>query len=366
VGRIVVGKAAIARERDTMIRQLPRHAALLALAVCVLAVGGTSRTEARDIVDMTGRKVTVPDRIQKVYCASPPATYLLYSFDRSLLAGLNYPLAARDGKYVPKDLASLPILGGWFGQGKTPNLESIMAVKPDIMIVWERKDSALNDKIEETAQRLCLPIVYMRLNELRQYPEAILFMGNLLDRSERARTLSEYAERKSAEVEKLVAGIPEQRKVSVYYAEDPDGLSTECDRSWHVELINLAGGRNIYQCNPRDGYGMERITLEQVKLKNPEVMIVQEQPFLEKLYGDPRWQDIAAVKNRRVHLVPRSPFNWFDRPPSFMRLIGLQWVVKILYPDLFQADLVEETRRFHKLFLDLDLEVNEACDLLGL
>ena len=349
-----------------MLRQLPRGAVLLAVAAILLAVGGASRIEAKDIVDMSGRTVTVPDQIRKVYCASPPATYLLYALDRSLLAGLNYPLAARDGKYVPKDLASVPILGGWFGQGKTPNLESIMAVKPDIMIVWERKDSALNDKIEETAERLSLPLVYMRMHELNNYPEAILFMGNLLDRGERARALSEYAERKLAEVEKVIAGIPEDGKISVYYAEDPDGLSTECDRSYHAELISLAGGRNIYQCEPRDGYGMERITLEQVKLKNPEVMIVQEQAFLERVYGDPRWQDIAAVKNHRVHLVPRSPFNWFDRPPSFMRVLGLQWVAKILYPDLFQADLIEETRRFHELFLKVDLEVKEARDILGL
>ena len=49
----------------------------------------------------------------------------------------------------------------------------------------------------------------------------------------------------------------------------------------------------------------------------------------------------------RVHLSPELPFGWVDFPPSVNRLIGLWWLGKILYPDLFPEDL----RALHPRFL---------------
>jgi len=44
------------------------------------------------------------------------------------------------------------------------------------------------------------------------------------------------------------------------------------------------------------------------------------------------------------------PFGWFDAPPSGNRLIGLWWLGKILYPELFKEDLRELTRDFYEKF----------------
>jgi iron complex transport system substrate-binding protein len=51
-----------------------------------------------------------------------------------------------------------------------------------------------------------------------------------------------------------------------------------------------------------------------------------------------------------VHLAPRLPFGWVDFPPSVNRLIGLWWLAKILYPDLFPEDLRALTREFYDKF----------------
>lgn len=330
-----------------------------------LAMGLGFRVDAKEIVDMAGRTVTLPECINKVYNSSPPATYMLYAIDSSLIAGLNYPFTGNETKYLRREFTTLPILGGWFGQGRTPNMESILEVKPDLMIAWARRQGAINGKIEEMAGRLNMPVVYLKLDELREYSEAFLFLGKLLGREERGRELSEYASKALAEVERITASIPERERLSVYYAEGADGLSTECDRSSHAELINLAAGRNVYRCEPRDAFGMERISLEQVILYDPQVILVKERAFYEKVYADSRWRGIAAVKNKRVHLIPNAPFNWFDRPPSFMRLLGVQWLTSLFYPHYLPTDLAQETRRFYKLFLDLELGENELKEILG-
>lgn len=350
-------------------RRAACKAARLASMFLLAVVMAVHSAEAREIVDMAGRTVRIPDRITKVYCASPPATYLLYALDASLLAGQNYPFTEKYQRYLRPEFNALPVLGGWFGQGRTPNMESLLQAAPDVMIDWmwvSAGRSAVKEKVEDAARLMDLPVVFMQSDALNQYPEAIAFMGRLVGREERARTLVEYAKEVLSKVEAVVSSIPGDRRISVYYAEERDGLATECDKSYHAQLINLAGGRNIYECESSNMMGREKISLEQVIRSDPRVILVKEEAFMESIFGDPRWQDISAVRNGRVHLIPSLPFNWFDRPPSFMRLIGIQWVANLLYPEFFPMDMARETRRFYKLFLDFDLDDRQLKEVLGL
>jgi iron complex transport system substrate-binding protein len=104
---------------------------------------------------------------------------------------------------------------------------------------------------------------------------------------------------------------------------------------------------------------MEKISLEQVIIYDPDVIVVQEETFYDKVFSDPRWQHVKAVREKRVYLVPRLPFNWFDRPPSFMRILGLQWLMGCLYPERYPLDIVREARTFYKLFLGVDVPYGE-------
>ena len=57
--------------------------------------------------------------------------------------------------------------------------------------------------------------------------------------------------------------------------------------------------------------------------------------------------------------------DWFDRPPSFMRLLGLQWVMSLLYPEHYEDDLIDETLSFFKTFLNISIEPADAKHLLS-
>ena len=111
--------------------------------------------------------------------------------------------------------------------------------------------------------------------------------------------------------------------------------------------------------------GMEKISFEQVMLYNPDVILVMENVFYKGVFSDPRWQQIKAVKNKKVYLIPNQPFNWFDRPPSFMRLLGVKWLANALYPEVFHDDMVKETKAFYKLFLQKDIDDATAQALLA-
>lgn len=333
---------------------------MVAALTIFLPAGGL---QARELIDIFGRKVIVPDHIRRAYATSPPATYMLYAMDPGVLAGLNTPVREWEKRYLRKDMQQLPVLGGWFGQGNVPNIEMVLKVNPEIIIATSLS-SFVDARTNKTLRGVPIPAVSVKMERLSDYPQAFTLLGEALGRRGRARELSEYARKTIARMSATVQAIPPRQRVTVYYAEGEDGLSTECHGSMHVELIGLAGGRNVHRCPSKDVYGMEKVSMEQVMLYDPEVILVFEPLFFKTVFSDPRWSQVRAVKERKVYLIPRQPFNWFDRPPSFMRLIGLKWLTNLLHPDLYRVDIIKETRDFFRLFLGIDLSRKEALELI--
>jgi iron complex transport system substrate-binding protein len=346
------------RPRGTM-GQSFRCKLMWALAFSFVLLSYAAPSPAREITNMFGKRMPVPDLPQKVYSTAPPVTYMLYALDPSMLAGLNFPVREWEKRYLRKSMQGLPILGGWFGQGGTPNLEMILKVNPEIVVVVRDK-SAMKDKVDRTMKKLPMPAIDVAISDLSDYPGAFLYLGRVLGRETRAELLAACARNTLSDMAILAAAVPVQKRVSVYYAEGVDGLSTECDTSEHAELISRVGGQNVHRCKTGNLMGLEKVTLEQVMLYDPEVILVMEKGFYGTVFSDPRWQRIKAVRDKKVYLIPNQPFNWFDRPPSFMRLLGVKWLAHLLNPERYRVNIVKEVQQFFQLFLDVDLTATEA------
>lgn len=321
--------------------------------------------EARQIIDMAGRLIIVPDVIRKVYGTSPPATYMVYAIDPGMIAGLNFPLNSSNKHFIDQRLHQLPVIGGWFGQGHTANLETLLQVKPDISVVWMWENlSALNEKTEQAMKPLGIPIVYIVIDSLADYPAAFRFLVKLFNKQERTDALYRYAEQALEDVARVRNDIPDKDRVSVYYAEGPYGLYTECHTSVHAELITLSGGKNVHLCSNSSAYGMQKISIEQIFKYDPQVIVFHEPMLSNRLANDSKWKNVRAVQDGRVYKIPITPFNWFDRPPSFMRLLGLKWMTHHLYPKAYQINLIDEIQQFYKLFLNITLDEASAREIL--
>jgi iron complex transport system substrate-binding protein len=338
--------------------RLPLLSILLLLFVLLsrLATG-------QELTDMNGRKVTIPDTISKVVGVSPPATYLLYAIDPALIGGSN--TSANDKKFMVETYTKLPVIGGFFGQSKTLNQEILLQIKPDFVVYGTWQKNPIVKEFESTMAQLHLPYVGVHFDSIDDYPEALRFMGDALGRTERGKVLGVYAAKAISEAKSAAAGIPETEKVTVYYAEGMDGLSTEKSGSQHVELIPLAGGINVHKGAASDSYGMEKVSMEQILLYDPTVILVKEKAFFATIFTDQRWKNLRAVREKRVYLIPSGPFNWFDRPPSFMRLLGIKWLLKTLHPNRYPADMPAETKAFYKLFLGVELSDADVHTLLN-
>ena len=312
--------------------------------------------------DMLGTKIK-KKKVEKIHAATPTLLYSLYAIDKDKIAGLNFPFNEDEAKYIDEKIVNLPVLGGWFGQGRVPNSEMILQTKPDVILLSDSTKKMGEKKLKSSLGNIDVPLVYLKSNTLEELVLSFSYIGKLVDKEERAKELENYGN-ESLNLAKEIAKKVD-KKPKVYYAEGNNGLLTDCNTSIHSELINLASGDNVHKCQATNSFGKEAINFEQVLNYNPEIILVYEKEFYKNIFNDKKWQLIDAVKNKKVYFLPKGPFSWFDRPPSFMRLLGLKYVISILHPDLYELDIYEESKKFYKLFLDLDLDDSQIDDILG-
>lgn len=337
------------------------------LSICLSALFAAYELSAREITDMTGQKVTVPDSITKVFCTGPPMVCSVYVMDQNILVGTSFKLRPEQKKFFSKSFQNLPVLGNFGGSGPTANMEIVLSQNPDVIInaTWTSSE-AINSKKPLDLKKLNIPFVNVVIKGLLGYPAEFRFLGSLFGREKRGEALAQYAEDVIKEIGALSASIPAGKRVSVYYAEDHDGLATECTDSVHAELLPIVGAVNVNRCVSKTHKGMDRINIEQVMLLDPDVILIQDKGLYQKIFTDYKWKDFKAVKNKRVYLIPKEPFNWFDRPPSFMRLLGVQWTASVLYPDLFKKDMIKEAKAFFKLFFGTNVTNAELEKIMNI
>lgn len=322
----------------------------------VLGTAGSS-LEAREIIDMAGRKVVLPDKITRIHGASPYTNVLAYMVAPEMLIDSPAPGPDPSQRFIRPESGRLPVPKTPPKQGdqkqRGPNMEAIMALKPDFALL---KGNAKTDrKGLDKYVKVGLPVVYVDLDEIDNYPAAIEFLGNLTGHGDRGKAMADCGRKILADVDQAVGALPENRKVRVYYAESADGLATECDQSLHADAILRAGAKLVHECLQKTHMGMEKLTFDRILAYNPEVIVTQDPKFAEMAYADPDWKKIKAVADRKILVSPRTPFNWFDRPPAATRLIGISWLTARLYPELYKIDPKREMRELHKLFMGIDV-----------
>ncbi len=320
---------------------------------------------ARTIVDMSGKEVEIPEKITKIFATSPPATYMIYTLDPLVLVGLNFDHKQghnESSSFLSTYFTSLPVLGGLQGGGNSINKETLLSLHPDVVVSWNTNTSENFAHFLQQSARI--PLLDVDLESLESLPKAYRFFGKLLGQENRAEVLAQYAVSALEKTRQQVQKEATKRPI-VYYAEGVDGLSTECDTSFHYQTIKFAGGIDPHLCTQTSGKGMEKVSLEQVLLYNPDIIIAQEKDFVQAVQNDTRWNAIAAVKNHRVYLVPKAPFNWVDRPPSFMRLLGIQWLTHLFYNVPDEKTFQEEMKLFYRLFLHVDLSNEQIAAIVG-
>jgi iron complex transport system substrate-binding protein len=185
---------------------------------------------------------------------------------------------------------------------------------------------------------------------LADTPRLLRDVGRLIGAERAAEPLAREAAAILERVRTRVAGIPAGRRVRVYFARGANGLTTAPAASLMAETLDLAGGINVVPPAAGAGAGFVNVSLEDVLKAAPDVIVASDAALAAGLRERPGWRDLAAVGNGKVLVPPALPFGWFDAPPSVNRLLGVQWLARSLYPDLFPEPLAPRVKAFHTRF----------------
>ncbi|WP_460188179.1 ABC transporter substrate-binding protein [Thiomicrorhabdus hydrogeniphila] len=311
-------------------------------------------------------KCAITSEPNRVYTANPLVTYLLMALAPEKLVGWNFPPPKQAKGVFADESFNKPVIGGWFGQGRTPNLEVLIRSKPDFMLM-----SGVNVKTDQQAvlSKLGVPVCSLKLETLDDYPQDIRRLGVWLNRGKRAEMLATDFENRLKKLAKNRQKLTDLGLTkTVYYAESNSGLATECRGSIHSQVIPLAGGVNPHICfnesAKQSRFGQVDVNFEQLLKYNPDAIVTQEAVFYRQIYQNPKWSGLKAVKNKQVYLMPQVPFRWMDRPPSFMRILAAEWLMQKLYPQQEFYDMAVETQTFIQDYFQVEISPEKVQAIL--
>lgn len=364
-------------------RMLTRNALAMTLALFVLLgiLGATAgcRSAAMDrvmlgertVTDDAGRLVTIPTakEIKRVYYTSALAQVFVFSLKPEVQGGTGIQFTKKELEYLPPGTSELKYLGTLSGGGE---IDREALVKEDIQVIFSISGVTLSGSDIADAEKLQnmtgIPVICID-GSFDKIANAYRFLGDILGEGKRAEDIASFLEKIYSDVTGAVAGVKDEDRVSLYYSEGPFGLATEPDISQHALTFEVAKARNVAAVELTEGIGMTNVSLESIIAWDPEVIVAWDDVIRggadEIIRTNPKWAMIKAVKDKRVYTMPNAPFAWCDRPPGVNRFLGIQWVANMLYPDLYDVDMVEETKKFYSKLYWKDITDGQAKELLG-
>ena len=341
--------------------QTGRRSALALLGACLLA--RPSFAQGRSIVDSAKRKVTVPDKVSRVFSAGPPASVLAYVLAPEMMVGwIRLPSAAEKEFLIPA-VRDLPETGRLTGRGDTLSLERLVAAKPDLVVDFGSVADTYVSLANRVQDQTGIPYVLID-GSFAATAASLRLAGEILGRAARATELAGYAEKSFALVDAVLARAPADKRPRVYLARGPEGLETGGRGSINTEIIERVGAVNVAEGLGGRG-NVASASLEQIIAWQPDAIVTLDRAFFQNVKSKPGWDQVRAVAQNKVWLAPSLPWGWIDAPPSLNRLIGLRWLLATFYPGEAGIDLKAETRAFYDLFYGVKLDDAQLDRLLG-
>lgn len=262
------------------------------------------------VTDDLGRSVTLKSEPRRIVAMLPSHTEVLFAIGAGeKLVGIDeystYPKAQTDK--LPK-----------VGSGYVPNIEAIVALKPDLVLADESASSRLTEKLAAAG----LTVYGGTAQTYNEVFEKIAVLGKLTNREVNATKLVTKMRGDLNDLQKTVLKLP---KVSVYYEVDPAPYSVG-PNSFIGALIGKAGGQTIV---PAKLGNFPKIDPELIVKSNPRVMIGLTPDDAKKRPG---WANLQAVKTNRVYKPTDEERDALVRPGPRLA-VALRSLIRMIHPE---------------------------------
>ena len=233
----------------------------------------------------------VPNGPRRIVCLTEEPTELLYALgEGDRIVGISaYTLRP------PEARESKPVVSAFIG-GSVPK---IAALKPDLIIGFSDIQADLAKKLISAN----LPVLIFNQRTIQEIFEMIVTVGGIVGRRQEAQDLvSSYL----SNIERVQARASKRAlRPTVYFEEWGEPMI--CGIEWVSELIDIAGGRDVFAEKARGRGAKDRfVSVEELVSAAPDVYLASwcGKAFDRDLVdGRPGAQDIPALRSGRVHEI---------------------------------------------------------------
>ena len=320
---------------------------------------GTQTETTRVFTDSCGREVTVPADIRKVAVSGPLAQMVVFAIAPDRMVGVANAWDESAKTYFDAKYLELPLLGQLYGGKGELNLETLLAAAPDVVIdVGEPKDSIAED-LDALQEQTGIPFVHIDAY-LASMDDTYAMLGDLLAMPNEAQGLADYCRYAYDKVKAIADSV---EKVDLLYVTGEEGLNVIARGSYHAEVIDMLCNNLAVVDEPSSKGTGNEVDMEQILNWNPAAVIFAPGSIYSTVADNENGHTIPAIRDGRYYEVPMGPYNWMGFPPSVQRILGMQWMAKVLYPDAADYDMYETTQTYFQLFYHCDLTAEQYAAL---
>lgn len=328
----------------------------------------------RIITDQLDRKVTIPDHIHRAVVLQHQTLNIAVQLDATkqivgVLSNWKKQLGKNYVRLAPElENMAMP------GDLNSVNIESLLALKPDVVFVTNYAPPEMIKQISDVN----IPVVAISLrtgeacekgklnptltDEDKAYndglKQGIELIAEVFEKKQQSNELIKAAFANRKLLADRLGNIPVDKRIRTYMA-NPD-LGTYGSGKYTGLMMEHSGAYNVAAATIK---GFKQVSLENVLEWNPAVILVQDRypDVVPKILNDQGWANIQAVKDKKVLLMPEYAKAWGYPMPEALAL-GEVWLAKALYPQRFQdVNLDKMVNDYYQKFYRTSYKADNAA-----
>ena len=205
---------------------------------------------------------------------------------------------------------------------KSANIEKIIELKPDIILAFSDIQSEIVANLVKKGQS----VLCFNQRDIKGIFNMIQTISNLLDIKQKGMNL---ISKLNDNIYQIKHKYNKYNRLKVYFEEWNDPLITGL--KWVSELINIAGGEDIFHTKSLNELAKDRIISEEDVINaNPDIIIGSwcgKKVNFNQIKNRKGWNKINAVKYDKIYEI-KSPLILQPGPAALTD--GLEEIVKIL------------------------------------
>ncbi|HQA21074.1 MAG TPA: ABC transporter substrate-binding protein, partial [Methanomassiliicoccaceae archaeon] len=228
------------------------------------------------------------------------------------LVGVDYSGYSLDG--LPESVVNLE-------KTSSLSMETLMDLEPDCVIIWNFR--MYQDLIADMEKR-GLKVVALYPKSVNDTLSTMEHIGKILG-TDASSLVDELQARVNAVLEKT-NDLPDEERKKVFLVLASYGGQTAGNRTISNELIEMAGGRNIFG----DKVGNFKPYKEEVLKREPDVIVVENSPLGDNKYFNDLYGDTEIVNPDQIYRIDSGMLTTSPRLVE-----ALEQLAKWLHPELF-------------------------------